>query len=83
MINRFDTFGSSRGLGYPHSTLPTFFFRVVRGQKNFPLICLGVALQMANAICCWSNWGVEVSGVDDIGLWEPVRGVGQLWTGLY
>lgn len=52
------TFGSSRRLGYPHCALSIFFFRVVGGQENFPLISLGIVFQMANAICSWSNRGV-------------------------
>lgn len=77
------TFSSSRRLGYPHCALPTFFFRVIRGQENFSLIRLGIALQMANAICGWSNRGVEVSRIDDVGFWQPITGVGQLGAGLY
>lgn len=77
------TFSSSRRLGYPHCALPTFFFRVVGGQENFPFIRLGIVLQMANAIRSWSNRGVEVSRIDDVGFWEPVTGVGELWAGLY
>ncbi len=77
------TFGSSRRLGYPYCALPTFFFRVIGDQENFPLISLGIVLQMANAIGSWSNRGVQVGGIDDVGFWEPVTGVGQLWTSFY
>ena len=77
------TFSSSRRLGYPHCTLATFFFRVIGGQENFPLICLGIVLQMADSICSWSDRGVEVSGIDDVGFWKPITRVGQLWAGLY
>lgn len=38
---------------------------------------------MADAICCWSNRGVEVSGIDDVRFRDPVTGVRELWTGLY
>lgn len=77
------TFSSSRGLGDPHGSLPVFFFRVIGGQEDFPLVRLGVALQMADAISRRGNRRVEVSGIYDVGLWEPVAGVGQLWAGLY
>lgn len=56
---------------------------MIGGQENFPLIRLGIVLQMANAIRSWSYRGVEVSGIDDVGFREPVTGVGQLWAGLY
>lgn len=77
------TFCSSRRFGYPHCALSAFFFRVIGGQENFSLIRLGIVLQMTNAIRSWSNRSVEVSGIDDVGLWEPATGVGQLWACLY
>lgn len=77
------TFSSSRGLGYPHCTLSTFFFSVIGGQENLPLICLGIVLQMADAVRSRSNRCVEVSGIDDVGFWKPVTGVRQFWAGLY
>lgn len=37
---------------------------------------------MTDAIGSWSNRSVEVGGIDDVGLWEPVTGVRQLWAGF-
>lgn len=71
------TFGSSRRFGYPHGTISTFFFSIIRSQENLSLICFRVTLQMIDAICGWSHRGVEVSGVNDVGFWKPVGGIGQ------
>lgn len=56
---------------------------MIGSQENFPLVSFGIVLQMADTIGSWSNRGVEISWIDDVGFWEPARGVGQLWTGLY
>lgn len=77
------TFSSSWWLGYPHCALSAFFFRVIRGQEDFSLICFRIALQMAKAVRRWSNRGVEISGIDDVGFREPVTGIRQLRAGLY
>lgn len=73
---RISTFRSCWRLGNPHSAFSIISFSMVWGQENLPLIRLGVALKMVNAICGRSNRSVEVGRVDDVRLREPITGVG-------
>lgn len=82
-ISRVLTFCSSRGLGYPHWSITTFLFGVIGGQEDLPLVGFRIALQVADAVVGRSHGGVEISGIDDVGLWEPAAGVEQFRARLH